>query len=48
MARTEEDIKLLEDLSMKLQKTYNWNVKKSFAMMTMQKCSDTFVYVCKF
>ena len=47
MARAEEDIKLLEDLLVKLQQTYAWNVTKSFAKMTMQKCADMFVYVCK-
>ncbi len=48
MARTVEDIKILDDLLMKLKNIYNWNENKSFVMMAMKKCSDMFVYVCKF
>lgn len=48
MARTVEDVKILDDLLMKLKNIYNWNENKSFVMMAMKKCSDMFVYVCKF
>ncbi len=48
MARTVEDIRILDDLLMNLKNIYNRNENKSFVMMAMKKCSDMFVYVCKF
>ncbi len=47
MSRTKEEIEIMNDLLMKLEKNYNWTGKTSFTLRAMQKCSDMLVYVCK-
>lgn len=46
-SRTKEEIEIMDDLLMKLEKNYNWTGKTSFTLRAMQKCSDMLVYVCK-
>ncbi len=46
--RSQEDSKIMEDLSLRMQEHYNWNEKKPFSQTAIQNCSDMIVYVCKF
>ena len=48
MARSKDDLQIIEDLSVKMKKHYNWNEKKPFTQTAIQNCSDMIVYVCKF
>jgi hypothetical protein len=43
--RSNEEIKLIEEITTKISNNYDWNVNKSFVWVASQNCSDMLVLV---